>query len=283
MKPIIKYRGGKFSELSHITKYIPDFNGRYVEPFFGGGALFFHLEPKKSIINDINTKLMSFYIGVQNDYSNLRFELDDIEKTYVKNRKCFNEQKILHPNDKVEDKNEKIYYQMRDMFNDITNKDYSDALIYYYINKTAYSGMIRYNANGKFNVPFGRYPNLNTSLLTNEHSKLLQQTEIYNTDYKNIFDMLKPDDFCFLDPPYDCIFSDYGNEQYKNGFNNECHIKLSNDFKNLNCKTLMVIGKTKLTEELYHNMIINEYEKKYSVNIKNRFKSNSTHLIISNY
>ena len=53
MKPLVKYRGGKSKEIPHFVSYIPRFRGRYVEPFFGGGALFFHLEPKKAIINDI--------------------------------------------------------------------------------------------------------------------------------------------------------------------------------------------------------------------------------------
>lgn len=61
MKPIIKYRGGKSKEIPMIEKHIPEFSGRYIEPFFGGGALYFHLEPEKAIINDINSKLMAFY------------------------------------------------------------------------------------------------------------------------------------------------------------------------------------------------------------------------------
>jgi DNA adenine methylase len=69
MKPLIKYRGGKSHEIPNIAKHIPKYTGRYIEPFFGGGALYFHLEPKKAIINDINTKLIAFYLGVNSDYS----------------------------------------------------------------------------------------------------------------------------------------------------------------------------------------------------------------------
>jgi len=67
MKPLIKYRGGKSKEIPHILLQMPRFTGRYVEPFFGGGALFFHIEPKRAIINDINTKLIGFYDGVRNN------------------------------------------------------------------------------------------------------------------------------------------------------------------------------------------------------------------------
>jgi DNA adenine methylase len=283
MKPIIKYRGGKSTEIPHITKHIPRYKGRYIEPFFGGGALYFHLEPKQGIINDINSKLIAFYKGVKNNYSVLRTELDEIEKTYEANRRQFDALKRQAPNERVEDKNETLYYQIRDMFNDLTDKKYSDALLYFFINKTAYSGMIRYNSKGEFNVPFGRYTHLNTTLVTKKHSDLLANTEVYNTDYKDIFDMAHPDDFIFLDPPYDCIFSDYGNEEYKDGFNDDCHIALAEDFKNLNCKALLVIGRTPLTERLYGDMIIDEYAKNYSVNIRNRFKSVATHILVTNY
>ena len=91
------------------------------------------------------------------------------------------------------------------------------------------------------------------------------------------------DDFMFLDPPYDCIFSDYGNKEYKEGFNEENHIALAQDFKRLICKALLVIGRTSLTERLYGDMIIDEYGKNYSVNIRNRFKSVGTHILVANY
>ena len=80
MKPIIKYRGGKSKEIPMIEKHIPEFSGRYIEPFFGGGALYFHLEPEKAIINDINSKLMAFYKGVRDNFSELQKELQAIEE-----------------------------------------------------------------------------------------------------------------------------------------------------------------------------------------------------------
>ncbi len=283
MKPLIKYRGGKSKEIPFIQKHIPPFKGKYIEPFFGGGALYFHLEPKKAIINDINAKLMAFYSGVRNDYDALSVELEQIEHIYEINRKRFDQLKRLTPDERVEDRNEDLYYQLRDMCNELAEKKYSDALLYFFINKTAYSGMIRYNSKGEFNVPFGRYTHLNTSLVTPQHSKLLSNTEIFNTDYTHIFDMAEKDDFMFLDPPYDCVFSDYGNEEYKDGFNDNCHTTLAADFRKLTCKALLVIGRTPLTERLYGDMIIDEYAKTYAVNIRNRFKSATTHILVSNY
>jgi len=283
MKPLVKYRGGKSKEIPHLEKHIPEFDGRYIEPFFGGGAMFFYLEPKRAIINDINSKLMAFYKGVKSDFDTLQKELAEIEKIYRINRRKFEELKAQTPTERVNDNNEALYYQIRDMFNDLTDKKYSDALLYFFINKTAYSGMIRYNSKGEFNVPYGRYANLNTSLVTKEHSRLLANTEIYNCDYKNIFEMAEEDDFMFLDPPYDCIFSDYGNAEHKDGFNEKNHTELANAYKQLKCKALMVIGRTPLTEKLYGDMIVDEYGKSYAVNIRNRFKSEASHILISNY
>lgn len=283
MKPLLKYRGGKSKEIPRLIKHIPNYEGRYIEPFFGGGALFFHLEPKKAIINDINAKLISFYLGVKNDFERLKIELTAVEKVYAANRKKFERLKFIEPDKRVEDENESLYYQIRDMFNEITEKKYSDALLYFFINKTAYSGMIRYNAKGEFNVPYGRYTNLNTSLVTTYHNRLLNNTEIYNLDYSEIFKMADENDFMFLDPPYDCIFSDYGNIEHKDGFNEKNHIDLANQYRQLKCRALMVIGRTPLTEELYGDMIVDEYGKSYAVNIRNRFKSVASHILISNY
>lgn len=283
MKPIIKYRGGKSKEIPQILPYIPQFTGKYIEPFFGGGALFFYLEPSNAIINDINKNLIDFYKDIKNNYLKIKGELSTIETIYKKNREAFDKLKAQYPNDRVNDSNEELYYKIRDMYNELCDNEFSYGTIYYFINKTAYSGMIRYNSNGHFNVPYGRYKNFNTSLLTEAHHNLLKNTEIFNCSYEDIFAIAKEDDFIFLDPPYDCVFSDYGNESMKDGFGEDRHKKLAEDFRKLKCKALMVIGKTQLTEELYRDLIVAEYEKFYAVNIRNRFKSESKHILVANY
>ena len=123
MKPLVKYRGGKSKEIPHLIKHIPKFSGRYIEPFLGGGAMFFYLEPKKAIINDINSKLMAFYEGVKSNFDTLQKELSEIEKLYVTNRRKFEELKSKTPDLRVDDENETLYYQIRDMFNDLTKKN----------------------------------------------------------------------------------------------------------------------------------------------------------------
>ena len=282
MNPVLKYRGGKSREIPRFLQYIPDDFNRYVEPFFGGGAVFFYLEPDNAIVNDLNQRLMTFYTQLRNNYATMRTQLDELQSLYEKNQLEFKELKYKNPEVRVPNANEELYYNMRTLFNN-PDDTYLDGVLYFFINKTAYSGMIRYNNNGEYNVPFGRYPNLNTKLITKQHSELLQRAELYSVDYREIFDMTQEDDFIFLDPPYDCVFNDYGNIDLMNGFDEAEHRRLAADFRNLNCRALMIIGKTPLTEELYGNFIFDEYYKNYSVNIRNRFNNDKMHIVVKNY
>ena len=283
MNPMIKYRGGKSKEISHFINNMPSDYNRYIEPFLGRGALYFYLEPQNAIINDVNEKLYSFYQQMKDEYPTARKQLDQLRIIYENNQKEYEESKQKNPDARVENKNEALYYHLRDMFNHKVKSEYLDAVVYFFINKTAYSGMIRYNARGDYNVPFGRYKNFNTKLITDKHYELLKRTQIFNKDYSKIFDMAKTDDFIFLDPPYDCVFSDYGNETYRDGFGEDEHRRLANDFFNLPCKALLVIGKTPLTEELYGKYIVEQYDKSYAVNIRNRFKADAKHIIVKNF
>ena len=282
MKPIIKYRGGKSKEINNFIEFIPNQYDRYIEPFAGGAALFFYLAPNAALINDINSRLVNFYSAVRDDFDSLKAELTRLELTYRSNQMEYEQIKMKDKSRHVENKNEALYYLLRDMYNGIIEKKYLDATLYYFINKTSYSGMLRFNSKGEFNVPFGRYKNFNTQLVSEEHSELLKRTEITNEDYSEIFNRCTVNDFVFLDPPYDCIFTDYGNIE-QNGFTEDNHRRLAQDFRNLESRSLMVIGKTPLTEELYRPFIRAEYSKTYAVNIRNRFKSESTHLVVTNF
>lgn len=283
MKPILKYRGGKSKEIPNFSRYIPNDFNTYYEPFVGGGAVFFHLSPKRAVINDINEKLIQFYLELQTNPTVVREQLDKLQMLYETNQAQYEQLKALSPNERVENKNEDLYYLIRDMYNHKIPIKYLESVIYFFINKTAYSGMIRFNAQGEYNVPFGRYKNFNTHLITPEHFNLIKTAHIMSGDYSKVFEMATENDFMFLDPPYDCIFNDYGNINLKNGFDEQQHRRLASDFRNLSCKALMIIGKTQLTEELYGEFVKGEYEKSYAVNIRNRFKSESMHIIVTNY
>lgn len=279
MKPMLKYRGGKSKEIKFYEKYFRIEYDRYFEPFFGGGATYFYFEPNKAVINDLNNKLISFYNDVKYNFNQLKLELNQLQYIYEENQLEFETLKKCNPNKKIHNNNEDLYYEMRKEFNYPSGK-YLHGTVYYFINKTAYSGMIRYNKKGEFNVPYGRYKNFNTNLITNKHYELLKNTEIYNLDYAKIFEMATPNDIMFLDPPYDCVFNDYGNDD---GFNEEDQRRLAEEYKNLNTRALMIVAKTPLTEELYSKFIVEEYDKNYAVNIRNRFKSEAKHIIIKNY
>lgn len=282
VKPMIKYRGGKSKELSKIIPWVPQFQGRYVEPFFGGGALYFRLEPTNAIINDLNSPLMTFYDNVADDFPRLKRELQSIEDAYSTNRMEFEALKAAHPTERVPDSNEQLYYDLRDQYNGLVDSPYLPGTLYYFINKTAYSGMIRFNKSGHYNVPYGRYKHFNTSKVSKAHSDLLKSAIRMNTDFDEVFQMLHSDDFVFLDPPYDSKFSDYGNEETKDGFSQEDHRRLAYSFFTSPAQGLIVIGSTPLTEELYGSHVVARYNKNYAVNIRNRFQASSEHILATN-
>jgi DNA adenine methylase len=282
MNPVLKYRGGKSREIPRFLQYIPDDFNRYIEPFFGGGAVYFYVEPENAIINDVNERLMTFYRQLRDEYPQMRKQLDELQRKYEANQLAYKKLKAKSPDDRIPNANEDLYYEIRDLFNK-PDDSLLDGVLYFFINKTAYSGMIRYNNSGEYNVPFGRYPNLNTRLVTAQHSELLQGAELLSVDYKQVFDLAQEDDFIFLDPPYDCVFNDYGNIDMMNGFDETEHRRLAQDFRDLPCRALMVIGKTPLTEELYEGFIFDEYYKNYAVNIKNRFNNDRMHIVVKNY
>lgn len=283
LKPLIKYRGGKSKEFVHYEKFIPRDYETYYEPFVGGAATFFKLMPQKAVIGDINKPLINFYRDVRDRFDDLAKELADIQAVYEKNQLAYREKKKKYPDKRIPNANEELYYSLRDQYNGLAKMMYSPAALYFFINKTAYSGMIRYNAQGHFNVPFGRYENFNTALVTKEHSLLLQRTEILCADYEESFRRAGNGDFMYLDPPYDCVFNDYGNQQLANGFDEAEHRRLAKMFRKLKCRAMMVIGHTPLTEELYGDLVKAEYAKDYAVNIRNRFHSQATHYVVTNY
>jgi DNA adenine methylase len=283
MKPAIKYRGGKAKEIPEYVGLIPNFD-RYFEPFFGGGATYFYLEPQKAVIGDVNKQLIQFYQEVASEkFKIIKEELSFLQEQYEKNRMIFMENKINNPKEHVLDPNDELYYNIRDMFNGKIPSKYEKATLYYFINKTAYSGMLRYNKNGDFNVPYGRYSQFNTDLLTIQHHKLLSTAEIMNESYQKSFTLATERDFIFLDPPYDTVFSEYGNESFTGDFGADEHRALAQDFKNLTAPALMIIGDTPLISEIYKGYVQGSYAKNYSVNIRNRFKSKASHLVIANY
>lgn len=283
MKPIIKYCGGKSREIKYFAKYFPDdFGGTYYEPFLGGGAVFFEFMPKQAFLSDSNRQLMNFYKDFSKHYTRIRRELEGLAAEFRLNQTEYELNKTISPNEHVNNRNENRYYLFRSAMNGHRYCDYSSAAIYYYINRLAYAGLTRFNSKGEFNAPFGHYKKFSIENADLSHARLLQQAELKCCKYKYAFERACGADsaknFMFLDPPYDGVFSNYGTP-----FGEKEHRELAQDFRNLSCKALMVIGKTPLTEELYRGLIKDEYGVKYAIDIKNRMPRNNGHLIITNY
>ena len=258
LSPIIKWSGGKKDEIKKFINYIPKTYDTYLEPFIGGGAVYFHINPQKAVINDVHTELVDFYQSIKNGYSN----------------KIYNFMKE-HPNQ------EEIYYKVRSYK---PSNQLENAQRFYYLRKTCFRGMLRYNSKGEFNIPYGRYKNYNFEDIKNEeYEKLLKNTEVLNKDFKYIFDNYNSkDNFMFLDPPYDSEFTDYG----YCSFGKEEHKKLAKCFKETKIKCLMIIGKTKFISELYDGYIVDEYDKNYRFKLHSGRvgdEINTKHLIIMNY
>ena len=258
LKPIFKWSGGKKDEIPKFLEHIPKFTGTYLEPFIGGGAVFFHLNPKKAAISDMHKELVDFYQSIKNG---------DCDKIY-------NFMKS-HPNKEEE------YYKVRD----IEPKNVlENGARFYYLRKTCYRGMLRYNKKGKFNIPYGKYKTYNYENLKNkDYEKLLKNTDIYNESFEHIFkNYNSKNNFMFLDPPYDSEFTDYGYCK----FGKDEHKTLAKCFKETKIKCLMIIGKTPFIQELYKDYIVDEYDKKYRFKLHSGRvgnEINTKHLIIKNY
>ncbi len=259
LKPLIKWSGGKVDEIKLFEKYFPENYNIYIEPFIGGGAVYFNLNPEKAVISDVHSELIDLYKCISEGKAKEIYEFMETS-----------------PND------EATYYNIRDTM--VMNDALDIAKRFYYQRKTCFRGMLRYNKDKKFNIPFGRYKTINyTEILNDDYKTLLNRTEIYNEKFEVIFEKYNEEtNFMFLDPPYDSEFTDYGYCQ----FGKEEQLKLASLFKTTKIKCLMIIGKTKFIEELYNGYIVAEYDKKYKFKLYNNRigdEINTKHLIIKNY
>lgn len=258
LKPLVKWSGGKSDEIKSFQKYIPEFE-TYLEPFIGGGSLFFHLQPAKAVISDVHTELIDLYQSIKDGHANDIYE-------FMKSR----------PND------ETTYYEVRDKM--VVECPLDNAKRFYYLRKTCFRGMLRYNKQGKFNIPYGKYKTINFEELRNPgYEELLKNTEIYKQSYQYIFEHYDdPNNFMFLDPPYDSEFTDYGYCV----FDKEAHKELFKCFATTKIKCLMVIGKTAFIEDLYKDYIVDRYDKRYKFKLyagRVGDEINTQHLVIKNY
>ena len=260
LQPLIKWGGGKNNEIKHFRKYYPSDYKVYIEPFVGGGSVFFDLEFNTNVISDVHPELINFYQQIQKGNA---LEIHGLVSNWKPDKKT--------------------YYYIRDEY--IPNDELEKAAVFYYIRKTCFRGMLRYNKAGKFNIPFGYYDKINIDSMRSpeRYEKIFKNSIIGCIGFQEIFDIFNStDNFVFLDPPYDSTFTDYGYCQ----FNQKDHIELANLFKTTKNKCLLIIGKTDFIYELYKDYIIDQYFKRYQFKIyADRINKNidNYHLVIANY
>ncbi|MGB7202015.1 MAG: Dam family site-specific DNA-(adenine-N6)-methyltransferase [Pyrinomonadaceae bacterium] len=232
-RPFLKWAGGKSQLLPHLREFIPMRFNRYIEPFIGGGAMFFLLSHQNSVISDSNEELIITYIAVRDNFNGV---LRSLEK-FVNDKENF--------------------YRVRAM--DVSRMSRIDrAARLIYLNKTCFNGLFRVNKKGQFNTPYnGRTgaPFYNPKVLY-EASLALQGVEIITSDYHDVLrKFAERDDFVFLDPPYQPIgqYSDF--KRYtKEFFYEENQRELSFEFKRLvgrGCKVILTNSAHPFILDLY--------------------------------
>lgn len=232
IKPFLKWAGGKTQLISELSEHIPLVYNKYIEPFIGGGAFFFFINPSISVISDSNEELIITYKEVRDNVENIIHILE----TY-KNEESF-------------------FYKIRELSTSTLSETERAARLIY-LNKTCFNGLYRVNKKGQYNVPYGKRSTefLNRNLLR-DSSEFLQHTDIVHSDYLNTLKKYaEKNDFIFLDPPYYPVgkFSDF--KRYtKEFFYHEDHIKLKNEFDRLvalGCNVILTNSDHPFILELY--------------------------------
>jgi len=247
-KPILKWAGGKQQMLDILLSNAPKQFNKYIEPFIGGGALFFALQPDQAVIADSNPELINLYTVVANNVDELIALLKEMKNS------------------------EEDFYKIRSL--DVTKMSAIEkAARTIYLNKTCYNGLYRVNRKGQFNVPFGRYKNPNICDEPNLRaaSLVLKRTRIVQGDYKDILkEHAEPGDFIYLDPPYLPIskYSDF--KRYtKEQFYEEDQRELAEEVDRLaemGCHVLLTNSNHPLVHELYGKYKISVHQTKRYIN-----------------
>lgn len=246
LKPVLKWAGGKRQLIDHILKKFPKYYNKFIEPFIGGGALFFYLNKKNSIISDINEELINLYKQISK-----------------------NPRKIISRTKKYKNTKDDFYNTRKS----VPSNDLDRACRTIYLNKTCFNGLYRVNKKGEFNVPYGNYKNVSFFDEKNliKISKLLKQTKIIHGSYETILKKYaRKNDLIFLDPPYLPIskysdFKRYNKEQ----FYLEDHKKLANLYAELDEKGCYLILTNSNSDEiinLYKNYKIDVHNTKRNIN-----------------
>ncbi len=211
-KPIMKWAGGKSQLLTELLPRIPNYTGKYIEPFFGGGALYLAFQPENAVIADSNPELINLYKQVA----------DSVDAVIEKLRSYEN--------------SKEMFYEVRAQdWTKLTPEEAAARTIF--LNRTCFNGLYRVNKKGQFNTPYGRYknPTICDEKTLRAASEILKKAKIVCGDYLDVLhEYAQPGDFIFLDPPYIPVtewgdFKRYTKEQ----FYEEDQINLAQEVKRL--------------------------------------------------
>lgn len=271
--PVLKWAGGKRQLLSHILRLVPEHFDTYIEPFFGGGALYFKLYSEgktgNSVISDSNPDLYNLYRAIKTDPEGLIHALSSLGYGNA----------------------EPDYYRARDEFNSLegVSLDTRRAALLIYLNRHCYNGLYRVNSSGRFNVPFGRYRN--PSLPSPEHirevSESFHSTLIVNSDFENTVQQAKEGDFVYMDPPYEPLsrtssFTAYGAD----GFGQEEQERLAAAVRKLSDRGVSFLLSNSYTDrivELYDGFNKSIIEAKRNINSVSSGRGRIRELLIRNF
>ena len=287
LDPLYKWTGGKRKEIKVFNKWYPDFvkqstDYKFVEPFFGGGAVYWSLNAKENVINDIDEELVNFIRHAKSNPEEIRQAISDLG-TKIRAISAQEKAKSISISE-AKTKRGEYYYHWRNLdrrggLKSLTPLD--RAIRFYIVNQLAFNGMRRFNSSGEFNIPYGNYKTINIDL-TDKHVDLLNRTQILQGSYLDVMSSNDTENtFIYLDPPYTREFKEYSHE---NVFGNKQQEELAETFKSMKrAKVMIIINKDEFTTNLYDGYIKHTYDLKYSTNIKNRYDNSVQHLLITNY
>lgn len=269
--PVVKWVGGKRQLMNEITPLLPKRITSYCEPFLGGGAVLFSIQPSKAIVNDLNGDLITVYETIRDDVESL---IDDLKK---------------HEN------TSEYFYAIRDMDRDkntyqsMTKVERASRLIY--LNKTCFNGLFRVNSSGEFNSPFGHYknPNIVNEPVLRAVNKYLTANDVkfYNEDFSVTLKRVNKGGFVYLDPPYDPVSDTASFTGYnKGGFDRTEQIRLKqccDELTQRGIKFMLSNSSTDFIKELYRDYDISVVQAKRAINSNANKRGVVEEVLIRNY
>ena len=268
--PFLKWVGGKRQLMKSISDLVPKKYSCYYEPFIGGGAVFFHLQPPKAVINDLNGDLINTYKTIKEQVDAL---IEDLKK-HKNEADYFYELRAL-------DRSEK--------YSSLSNVEKASRIIY--LNKTCYNGLYRVNNAGEFNTPFGKYknPNIVNETTLKAVSQYLNKNniKILNKDFNEILKNVEKEAFVYLDPPYDPVSPSSNFTGYvQGGFGESDQERLRaicDELDQKGVKFLLSNSATNFIKDLYRDYTISSVNATRAINSNGQKRGQVEEVLIRNY